>query len=78
MPSPGNATLDDLYRVEGKAHLIGGRIVRSIGVGELPATIAFEIAINLHGQVTVELPDLISRHHSASQLWTNWKNCCLR
>jgi len=41
------ATLDDLYRVEGKAELIGGIIRHSIGSGEFPSTIAFEIAVRL-------------------------------
>jgi Uma2 family endonuclease len=43
----GNATLDDLYRVEGKAELIGGRIVHLMSSGDLPSQVAFEIAISL-------------------------------
>src|SRR5687767_14157433 len=43
---PGNATLDDLYRVEGKAELIGGRIVRFMASGHLPSTVALDIAIS--------------------------------
>jgi len=42
------ATLDDLYREEGKAELIGGRIVRYVASGHLPATVAEEIFISLH------------------------------
>jgi Uma2 family endonuclease len=41
------ATLDDLYRVDGKAELIGGRIVRFPPSGYAPSRIAFEIAIRL-------------------------------
>jgi len=38
------ATLDDLYRVEGKAELIGGRIVRLMPTGWGPSRVAFRIA----------------------------------
>lgn len=41
------ATLDDLYREEGKAELIGGRIVRYMASGDAPSLIAFGIAISL-------------------------------
>jgi Uma2 family endonuclease len=41
------ATLDDLYREEGKAELIGGRIVRYIASGELPSAVAGEISVSL-------------------------------
>ena len=41
------ATLDDLYREEGKAELIGGRIVRYMASGDLPSTVAFDIAVSL-------------------------------
>jgi Uma2 family endonuclease len=41
-------TLDDLYRVEGKAELIGGRIVHYMASGHLPSVVAFEIAMSLH------------------------------
>ena len=40
------ATLDDLYRVEGKAELIGGRIV-PLPTGHLPGVVAGEIFVNL-------------------------------
>jgi hypothetical protein len=43
------ATLDDLYRVEGKAELIGGRIVEFMASGVTPSKVAFEIAISLRG-----------------------------
>jgi Uma2 family endonuclease len=41
------ATLDDLYRVEGKAELIGGRIVRYMASGYLPSKVALRIAFLL-------------------------------
>lgn len=41
------ATLDDLYRVEGKAELIAGRIVRLMPSGDAPSEAAFEIAVSL-------------------------------
>jgi hypothetical protein len=39
------ATFDDLYRVEGKAELVGGRIVHYMASGYEPSVIAFEIAV---------------------------------
>lgn len=41
------ATIEDLYRVEGKAELIGGRIVHFMASGDLPADIAFDIGTSL-------------------------------
>lgn len=41
------ATLDDLYRVEGKAELIGGRIVRYMATGRRPSRVAFRIVRSL-------------------------------
>lgn len=41
------ATIDDLYRVEGKAELIGGRIVRFMPTGDLPSEVATEILLRL-------------------------------
>ncbi len=41
------ATLDDLYRVEGKAELIAGKIHSFIGSGDLPSVVASEIAVSL-------------------------------
>jgi Uma2 family endonuclease len=41
------ATLDDLYRVEGKAELIAGRIVQFMASCDVPSRIAFEIAVSL-------------------------------
>jgi len=40
-------TLDDLYRVEGKAELIGGRIVHFMSAGHLPGRVAGNIFIGL-------------------------------
>jgi Uma2 family endonuclease len=45
MNSP--ATLDDLYRIDGKAELVAGEIVYFGPSGDLPATVAFEIAVRL-------------------------------
>ena len=41
------ATLDDLARVEGKAELVAGRIVRIMPSGDAPTEAAFEIAIQI-------------------------------
>jgi Uma2 family endonuclease len=41
------ATLDDLYRVEGKAELIDGRIVPLMATGRRPNRVAFRIARSL-------------------------------
>lgn len=41
------ATLDDLLKVDGKAELIGGRIVHFMPSGHLPSKAAFEIAVSL-------------------------------
>jgi Uma2 family endonuclease len=43
------ATLDDLYREEGKAELIGGRIVRYMASGDLPSSVALEIVVSVRG-----------------------------
>src|SRR5437868_13340844 len=40
---PKRATLDDLYRVDGKAELIGGRIERFMASGYLPSIVAGRI-----------------------------------
>ncbi len=45
------ATLDDLYRVEGKAELIGGRIVHLMPTGHRPSQVAGEIFVSLKNQV---------------------------
>lgn len=44
-------TLDDLMRYDGKAELIGGRIVPLIASGDLPGTVAFEVAVSLRAYV---------------------------
>jgi Uma2 family endonuclease len=41
------ATLDDLYRVDGKAELIGGRIVPLMATGRRPNRVAFRICRSL-------------------------------
>jgi len=45
--TPANATLDDLYRLEGKAELIGGRIVRYMASGVVPSRVALRLARSL-------------------------------
>src|SRR5207247_1566532 len=59
------ATLEDLDRVESKAELIGGRIVPFMASGDIPAQVAFEIAVSLreHARSTgvgVAYPDGIA------------------
>jgi len=44
---PFPATLADLMKVEGKAELVGGRIVEFMASGDLPSTVALDIAIEL-------------------------------
>jgi Uma2 family endonuclease len=45
--STQRATLDDLMRTEGKAELIGGRIVKYMGTGVRPS----EVAANIHASL---------------------------
>ena len=73
------ATLDDLMRVEGKAELIGGRVVRDMGTGFLPNRVAGRIFRSLddhaeatgHGVATTDnliyaVPELSSGRESFS------------
>jgi Uma2 family endonuclease len=48
------ATIDDLARVEGKAELIGGRIVRQMATGRKPNRVALRISRSLddHAEAT--------------------------
>jgi Uma2 family endonuclease len=46
-PSTPPATIDDLHRVEGKAELINGRIVRYMATGDLPGAVALQIVVRL-------------------------------
>ena len=41
------ATIDDLYRVEGKAELIDGSIVEIMASGDIPGTTASELTVRL-------------------------------
>src|SRR5437879_1053236 len=52
--STARATLDDLARTEGKAELIGGRIVHCMPTGDLPSDVANEIYVSLraHARAT--------------------------
>ena len=45
--SHARATLDDLYRTEGKAELIGGRIVKQMATGDKPSQVAANIYVSL-------------------------------
>ena len=44
---PRRATFDDLMRTEGRAELIGGKIVKLTASGDAPSGIGFEIALSL-------------------------------
>ena len=48
------ATLEDLYGVDGKAELIGGRIVHLMPTGRMPNRVAFRVARSLddHAEAT--------------------------
>ena len=46
------ATLSDLMGVEGKAELIGGRIVRFVANGHKPSRVGCKIAMSLHDYAT--------------------------
>ena len=48
---PFPATFDDLMKVEGKAELIGGRIVNLMATGHYPNKVAGRIYIDLFGHV---------------------------
>jgi Uma2 family endonuclease len=50
--SASRASLDDLYRVEGKAELIGGRIVNPMASGYRPSRVAMRIAMRLDEYAT--------------------------
>jgi Uma2 family endonuclease len=45
--APPRATLDDLSRYEGKVELINGRIVQTMGPGDLPSEVAQNIYVSL-------------------------------
>jgi Uma2 family endonuclease len=47
MATAARATLDDLYRTEGKAELIGGRIVHLMATGVRPNEVAANIYVSL-------------------------------
>jgi Uma2 family endonuclease len=60
--APVAATLDDLYRVEGKAELINGRIVHQMPTGFLPGRVGARILRSLDDYATatgrgIALPD---------------------
>jgi hypothetical protein len=43
------ATIEDLYKVEGKAELVNGEIVEMPPAGEDPGAASVEIVVCLHG-----------------------------
>jgi Uma2 family endonuclease len=43
------ATIEDLYKVEGKAELVNGEIVEMPPAGEGPGAARVEIVVSLHG-----------------------------
>src|SRR5215510_7638314 len=47
MNTKTRATIDDLYKVEGKAELVNGEIVEMPPAREEPGTAGFEIAVSL-------------------------------
>jgi Uma2 family endonuclease len=47
MATASRATIDDLYRTEGKAELIGGRIVTYMATGVRPSEVASNIYVSL-------------------------------
>jgi Uma2 family endonuclease len=47
MPARTRATIDDLYRIKGKAELVNGEIVMMEPTGEWPGHVAFRIASSL-------------------------------
>jgi Uma2 family endonuclease len=47
MSTKTRATIDDLYKVEGKAELVNGEIVHMLPAGDEPSAVGFEIAMNL-------------------------------
>jgi Uma2 family endonuclease len=73
------ATLEDLYRTEGKAELIGGRVVTFMASGYLPSRTALRIARSLDDYAVAQgkgvalsdgvgyaIPELLSRRESFS------------
>src|SRR3712207_4652 len=49
MATASRATLDDLYRTDGKAELIGGRIVQYMATGIRPNEVAGNVYVSLRG-----------------------------
>src|SRR5205823_1786050 len=52
VPNPPPATLDDLFRYDGKAELIGGRIIPAMPVGRRHNRIAARVYRSLHDYAT--------------------------
>ena len=52
IPNPPRATIDDLYKVDGKAELIDGRIVHHMAAGRLHNRVAYRIVRSLDEYAT--------------------------
>jgi hypothetical protein len=48
MPVPTEATIEDLYRVPGKAEILKGELRLMSPTGDLPGSAAVEIVVSLH------------------------------
>jgi Uma2 family endonuclease len=48
MSTRTEATIEDLYRVHGKAEIVNGEIVLMSPTGDLPGSVALEIVVRLH------------------------------
>src|SRR4030095_292699 len=53
MSTKVKATIEDLYKVEGKAELVNGEIVEMAGTGGLPHYAARQITLSLAGYETI-------------------------
>ncbi len=58
------ATLDDLLKTDGKAELIGGRIVHFMASGHLPSVVAHDVHESLDDLEDLDQADL--KHTAAS------------
>ena len=63
-PTARRAVMEDLYKVEGRAELIGGKIMLMAGTGDLPSLVGAEIFVSLRAYarargVGVAYPDSI-------------------
>ena len=47
VPLPRRAVVEDLFKVEHRAEIIGGKIVLMAGTGDLPGVVALNVAVSL-------------------------------